>query len=215
MSRTRVKICGIKRIDDALVAAQAGADAIGLIFYPRSPRFVKVDDAIAIANALPPFVSTVALFVNAAPNEVDQVIQRLRPSILQFHGDEEPDYCTQFAMPYLKAIRVGDGMAPDDLLECAKRFHSAQALVLDTLSRSAYGGSGESFDWQVIPAQIRCRIVLSGGLQPANVGAAIQMIRPWAVDVSSGVEEHVGVKGIKDHARIRQFIEEVRNADTA
>ncbi len=210
MSRTRIKICGITRIEDALAAASAGADAIGLNFYQPSPRAVTIEQAISISSVLPPLVSTVALFVNAAPREVDEVISRLRPSILQFHGDEDAAYCTQFGMPFLKAIRVGDGMTADDLLEYAKEFHAARALLLDTLSRGVYGGSGESFDWQIIPDVMRRRIVLSGGLQPGNVAAAVRMIRPFAVDVSSGVEIQ---KGVTDHAKIEKFIEEVANAD--
>ena len=210
MSRTRIKICGITRVEDALCAAHAGADAIGLIFYGPSPRAVTIEQAASISNALPPFVSTVALFVNAAAHEVDEVIARVRPSILQFHGDEDASYCGHFGMPFLKAIRVGNGMTAYDLLEYANKFHAARAWLLDTLSSVVYGGSGESFDWSVIPDVMRCRIVLSGGLQPDNVATAIRMIRPWAVDVSSGVEAQ---KGVKDHARIRQFIEEVKNAD--
>ena len=210
MSRTRIKICGITRIEDALCAARAGADAIGLIFYEPSPRAVTIEQAISIANALPPFVSTVALFVNAAPREVDAVISRLAPSMLQFHGDEDPAYCTQFGLPFMKAIRVGGGMTADDLLEYASEFVAARASLLDTLSQGVYGGSGESFDWQIIPAVMRHRIVLSGGLQPDNVAAAVRMIRPVAVDVSSGVEIQ---KGVKDHAKIEKFIEEVAHAD--
>ena len=218
MSRTRIKICGITRVEDALCAAHAGADAIGLIFYGPSPRAVTLEQATSISAALPPFVSTVALFVNAQADEVNEVIGRLRPSLLQFHGDEDPAYCTQFGMPFLKAIRVGVGMTADDLLECSHEFHGARALLLDTLAQGLYGGSGESFDWNVIPDQLRHRIVLSGGLMPGNVAGAIRAIRPWAVDVSSGVEKMDGAvaqKGVKDHAKIRQFIEEARNADAS
>ena len=219
MSHTRIKICGITRIEDALCAAHAGADAIGLIFYKASPRAVTAEQAASIANALPPFVSTVALFVNAARHEVVEVIARVRPAILQFHGDEDAAYCAQFGVPFLKAIRVGAGMKADDLLECAGRFPAARALLLDTLVDSnsgTYGGSGASFDWNVIPDEMRSRIVLAGGLQPDNVAAAVRRIRPWAVDVVSGVERLEGKgtqKGVKDHARINKFIEEVRNAD--
>ena len=210
MTRTRTKICGITRIEDALCAASAGADAIGLIFYAGSPRAVTLEQAIVISNVLPPFVSTVALFVNAPKNEVDEVIARLRPTILQFHGDENPAFCTQFGMPFLKAIRVGAEMTADDLLEYAEKFSAARALLLDTMSQGSYGGSGKVFDWQLIPNGMRRRIVLSGGLQADNVAGAIRMIKPWAVDVSSGVEAQ---KGVKDHAKIAKFIEEVRNAD--
>lgn len=213
MSRTRIKICGITRLEDALCAAHAGADAIGFIFYGASPRAVTVEQAASISKALPPFISTVALFVNATPADVDEVIDRVRPSILQFHGDENAAYCMQFGVSFLKAIHVGAGVTADDLLECAKEFHAARAVLLDTLSRGLYGGSGESFDWKVIPDEMRRRIVLSGGLQPGNVAEAIRTIRPWAVDVSSGVEVAGAQKGVKDHAKIKKFIEGVRNAD--
>lgn len=213
MSRTRIKICGVTRVEDAICAAQAGADAIGLVFYGASPRAVTLDQAVAISDALPPFMSTVALFVNAPQREVDNVIGRLRPSILQFHGDEDAPYCAQFEIPFLKAIRVGGGMTAIDLLEYAEEFHEARALLLDTMSLKVYGGSGESFDWKVIPDTLREHIVLSGGLQSDNVADAIRMIGPWAVDVSSGVEIQQGPKGIKDHAKIKKFIEEVRDAD--
>ncbi|MCY7387353.1 MAG: phosphoribosylanthranilate isomerase [Burkholderiales bacterium] len=210
MLRTRIKICGITRVEDALCAANTGADAIGLIFYAASPRAVTIEQAAAISSVLPPFVSTVALFVNAAAEEVNEVIGRLRPAILQFHGDESASFCAQFDMPYLKAVRVGAGMATEDLLECAKKFSAARALLFDTMAHGLYGGSGESFDWNLIPEQMRDRAVLSGGLHPENVAGAIRLIRPWAVDVSSGVEAS---KGVKDHAKVRKFNEEVRNAD--
>ncbi len=212
MTRTRTKICGITRIEDALCAASAGADAIGLIFYAGSQRAVTIEQAIPISNELPPFVSTVALFVNAPQKEVDDVITRVRPTILQFHGDENPGFCTQFGMPFLKAIRVGGEMTADDLLEYAEKFSAARALLLDTMSHGLYGGSGKVFDWQVIPHEMRHHIVLSGGLHADNVAGAIRMIKPWAVDVSSGVEAQ---KGVKDHAIVRRFIEEVRNADAS
>ena len=212
MSRTRIKICGITRIDDALCAASAGADAIGLIFYPPSPRVVTIEQATSISDVLPPFVSTVALFVNASVHEVDDVIRHLRPSTLQFHGDEDAVFCTQFGVPFIKAIRVGELMRPHDLLEYADKFKTARAVLLDTLAQGLYGGSGESFDWKLIPTEMRRRVLLSGGLHPENVSGAIQLIRPWAVDVSSGVEAS---KGVKDHARIHKFIEEVRNADAS
>ena len=215
MSRTRIKICGMTRVEDALCAAHAGADAIGLIFYDASPRAVTIEQAMSISKVLPPFVSTIALFVNALPNEVDKVISRLRPSLLQFHGDEDANYCGQFGIPFLKAVRVGVGMTTGDLLEYADQFHAARALLLDTFSNTVYGGSGESFDWNVIPDVMRGHVVLSGGLRPTNVADSIRAIRPWGVDVSSGVEVNEGAKGVKDHARIKKFIEEVRNADAS
>ena len=212
MSRTRIKICGITRIEDALCAASAGAEAIGLIFYAPSPRAVTIEQATSISDVLPPFVSTVALFVNASVHEVDDVLRHLRPSILQFHGDEDAAFCTQFGVPFIKAIRVGETMRPANLLEYADEFKTARAVLLDTLAQGLYGGSGESFDWKLIPTEMRRRVLLSGGLHPENVSGAIQLIRPWAVDVSSGVEAS---KGVKDHARIHKFIEEVRNADAS
>lgn len=227
MLRTRIKICGLTRVEDAMVAAKAGADAIGLVFHPPSPRCVSIGHALAICNAMPPFVSTVALFVNAPPETVLATIKALRPSMLQFHGDELEPYCAQFGMPYLKAIRIDGRMQPDDLLECETQFRSARALLLDTLTPNLYGGSGERFDWELIPPSMRGRIVLSGGLNPLNVGQAIENIRPWAVDVSSGVEldkkvdktvdkkvdDKADKKGIKDHRKIEQFIEAVQNAN--
>jgi phosphoribosylanthranilate isomerase len=210
MHRTRIKICGITRVEDALAAARAGADAIGLIFYPPSPRGISLAQAIGVARELPPFVSTVALFVNATVAEVGDVVRALRPALLQFHGDEDRGFCEQFAMPYLKAVRVGSDMQPADLLECESRFPTAKALLLDTMLAGVYGGSGESFDWAKIPPGMRSRIVLSGGLNPGNVAIAVRAVHPWAVDVSSGVEAQ---KGIKDHQKIARFIEAVKNAD--
>ena len=217
MTRTRIKICGLTRVDDALAAAQAGADAIGLVFYPSSPRAVTTGRAREIRAALPAFVATVALFVNEAPRVVADAVEAVRPALLQFHGDEDAAYCGQFGLPYLKAIRVGCGSGPGDLLECEARFRSANGLLLDTLpdtlGAGVYGGTGETFDWDLIPPAMRRRIVLSGGLNPLNVARAVQQIRPWAVDVSSGVE--TVEKGIKDHRKIAQFIEAVRNADAS
>lgn len=210
MHRTRIKICGIRRIEDALVAANGGADAIGLIFYESSPRAVALADALAIKVALPPFIASVALFVNPERALVEAVVAALQPTVLQFHGDEEADFCVSFKRPYLKAIRVGGEMTQGDLLQYKAKFSSAQALLLDTLNPVQYGGTGESFDWQVIPADMRKHIVLSGGLNPSNVATAVNTIRPWAVDVSSGVES---IKAVKDHAKIAAFIQQVKQAD--
>ncbi len=211
MSRTRIKICGLTRVDDALAAAHAGADAIGMMLYPPSPRALTIEAARAISTALPPFVSTVAIFVNEPAQNVAAAIALVRPSLLQFHGDETEAYCAQFGLPYLKAIRVDERLTPGDLLECETRFHSAHGLLLDTLAANVYGGSGETFDWNLIPPAMRGRIVLSGGLNPLNVSAAVKNIKPWAVDVSSGVES--AEKGVKDHMKIAQFIEAVKNAN--
>ncbi len=204
--RTRIKICGITRVEDARAAAQAGADAIGLVFYPPSPRFLGVDWARQLANEVPPFVSTVALFVNPAAAEVYTVLERVRPAMLQFHGEETPVFCAQFGVPYLKACRVRPGV---DLLEYLRPFAGAAGWLLDSHVEE-YGGVGESFDWSLAPAQRSHPLILSGGLTRANVGKAVRQVRPWAVDVSSGVES---ARGIKDAARIAAFVAEVRNAD--
>ena len=203
--RTRVKICGITRTGDALAAAQAGADAIGLVFYPPSPRFLSVERAREIRNALPPFVQTVALFVNADAAQVSQVIGRVHPSMLQFHGEESPDFCSQFGLPYVKAYRVKKGVPA---LEYLRPFSQAAAWLFDS-HVPEYGGVGESFDWSLVPPTEK-PVILSGGLSQANVAEAIRRVRPWGVDVSSGVES---AKGIKDAARVAAFIAEVRNAD--
>jgi phosphoribosylanthranilate isomerase len=208
--RTRIKICGITRPADAIAAAHAGADAIGLVFYPPSPRYLSAERALDIREALPPFVQTVALFVNPDATQVAQVIGRLRPAMLQFHGDETPQFCAQFGMPYIKACRVKDGVSTGvDLLEYLRPFSGAAAWLLDSFVE-AYGGVGESFDWSLVPARRDRPLILSGGLARDNVAEAVRRVRPWGVDVSSGVES---AKGIKDAAKIAAFIEEVRNAD--
>lgn len=204
--RTRIKICGITRVEDARAAAQAGADAIGLVFYPPSPRFLRLDQARRLQNAVPPLVSTVGLFVNPPAGEVRAVLERVRPAMLQFHGEETPAFCEQFGVPYVKACRVKPGV---DLLEYLRPFSGAAGWLLDSHVEE-YGGVGESFDWSLVPAERIRPLVLSGGLTRENVGGAIRRVRPWAVDVSSGVESS---KGIKDAARIAAFIAEVRNAD--
>ncbi|MHB1291256.1 MAG: phosphoribosylanthranilate isomerase [Sulfuricella sp.] len=201
---TRIKICGITRSEDALVCAQAGVDAIGLVFYPSSPRHVAAAQAAAIARALPPFVTTVGLFVNPAVEQVEAVLNEVHLDVLQFHGDEPPEFCAGFGVPYLKAIRVKAGV---DLVQCAIRYREAQGLLLDAYVEGTPGGTGQSFDWELIPAGLPLPVILSGGLEPANVADAIRRVRPWAVDVSSGVEAS---KGIKDAAKIVAFIERVR-----
>jgi len=204
--RTRVKICGITRPDDARAAAAAGADAIGLVFYPPSPRFLSVERAREIRHALPPFVQSVALFVNPDAAQVAQVMGRVQPGMLQFHGEETPEFCAQFGLPYVKACRVAQGV---DLLEYLRPFSAASGWLLDAHVEE-YGGVGASFDWSLVPESLERPLVLSGGLTRENVGEAVRRVRPWAVDVSSGVES---AKGIKDAARIAAFIAEVRNAD--
>ena len=204
--RTRVKICGLTRPVDARAAAQAGADAIGLVFYPPSPRFLSTERAVEIRDALPPFVQTVALFVNPDAAQVAQVIGRVKPAMLQFHGDETPEFCAHFGVPYVKAARVKAGV---DLLEYLRPFSTAAAWLLDSFV-AEYGGVGERFDWSLAPQKLERPLILSGGLDVSNVGEAIRRLRPWGVDVSSGVES---AKGVKDPARIAAFIAEVRNAD--
>jgi phosphoribosylanthranilate isomerase len=208
-SRTRVKICGITRIPDAAAAARAGADAIGLVFYPPSPRFLSIERAREIRDALPPFVQTVALFVNADAAQVAQVIGRVHPALLQFHGDESPEFCAQFGLPFVKAYRVRSGVsAAVSALEYLRPFSGAAAWLFDS-HVPEYGGVGESFDWSLVPATDK-PVILSGGLSQANVAAAIRRVKPWGVDVSSGVES---AKGLKDAGKIAAFIAEVRNAD--
>jgi phosphoribosylanthranilate isomerase len=203
---TRVKICGITRPEDAQAAARAGADAIGLVFFAKSPRNVEIEQAASIANALPPFVTSVALFVNPQADHVVTVLQRVRPDVLQFHGEESPEFCRSFGVPYLKAVRV---RPETDLLQSAALYADAQGLLLDAWSAGAHGGTGERFDWSLIPADLPKSPILAGGLSPANVRLAIETVKPWAVDVSSGVE---AAKGIKDAALIAAFMKEVRNA---
>jgi phosphoribosylanthranilate isomerase len=202
----RVKICGITRVEDGLACAHLGADAIGLVFYAPSPRNVSVEQARAIMAALPPFVTTVGLFVDAAAAEVRAVLAQLPLDILQFHGNETPEYCRSFGRYYLKALRVKPRV---DLVQYASAYSDAKGLLLDAHVEGIAGGSGQSFDWSLIPAQLPLPLVLSGGLNVANIAQAIQRVRPAAVDVSSGVEV---TKGIKDAAKIAAFMQGVRNA---
>ena len=204
---TRVKICGITRVEDALAAAHSGADAIGLVFYEKSPRHVSIEQAVRLAAALPPFVAVVGLFVNADAAFVRELLGRVPLDMLQFHGDEAPEYCAQFGKPYLKAIRVKAGV---DLLQCASDFRGAKGLLLDAFIEGTHGGTGESFDWALIPRDLTIPVILSGGLHADNVAASIKQVQPYAVDVSSGVE---ATKGIKDAAKIARFIQEVKQAD--
>ncbi len=206
---TRIKICGLTRVDDLQQAVRAGADAVGLVFYPPSPRFVGLEQAAELARQAPPLVSVVGLFVNADPAVVRATLAAVPLHLLQFHGDEDENYCRQFERPYIKAARVKPGM---DLIQYAAAFPSAQAILLDAFV-DGYGGAGQVFDWTLIPSALDKPIVLSGGLDAANVGEAIRRLRPAAVDVSSGVESVEGGKGIKDAARIQAFVAAVRAAD--
>ncbi len=204
--RTRVKICGITREEDAGTAVAAGCDAIGLVFYRPSPRYVSPEKAARIVAGLPPFISVVGLFVDAEPDEILQVIQQVRLDLLQFHGNETPDACERFGMPYMKAIRV----KPDtNLLQYAEQFKHAQALLLDAFIEGVPGGTGQVFDWKIIPKTLPLPVVLAGGLSPDNVGEAVRQVQPYAVDVSGGVELN---KGIKDAAKIAAFMRGVSDA---
>ncbi len=204
--KTRIKICGLTRAEDVDAAVGAGADAIGFVFYPDSPRYVTLQQAAKLATRIPPFVDIVGLFVNAAPEAVAAACAALPLNVLQFHGDEDAAYCRQFARAYLRAARVRPGL---DLVEFARSFPDARGLLLDAFVEG-YGGGGHVFDWTLIPPCLPSFLVLSGGLTAANVGDAIERVRPVAVDVSSGVEMS---KGIKDHSKIAAFVAAVRNAD--
>jgi phosphoribosylanthranilate isomerase len=203
--RTRIKICGLTREADVDAAVEAGADAIGFVLWPGSPRHVTIERAAELAARLPAFVMPVGLFVNAAPREVSDAVRAIPQLLLQFHGDETPAQC-RHGRPYLRAARMAPGL---DLLDFASRFSDAHALLLDAHVES-FGGSGKVFDWSLVPSAVPRPVVLSGGLHAGNVIQGITSLRPWAVDVSSGVES---AKGIKDAAAIRAFCDAVREAD--
>lgn len=205
MPRTRIKICGLTREEDVRAAVEAGADAIGFVFYPPSPRYVDFQRAAALARLVPPFVTVVGLFVNAGREYVDNALKAVPLQVLQFHGDESEADCVGFGLPYIKAARMRQGF---DLLKYAASFPEAQGLLLDAFVEG-YGGGGETFDWSLIPSGRPLPLILSGGLNAGNVTEAVQRVRPWAVDVSSGVE---AAKGIKDAARITEFVAGVQNA---
>ncbi|MCI0916170.1 phosphoribosylanthranilate isomerase [Pseudomonas stutzeri] len=206
MPIVRSKICGITRVEDALVAAEAGADAIGLVFYGKSPRAVSVQQARAIVAALPPFVTTVGLFVNASRCELNEILDAVPLDALQFHGDEQPADCEGVHRRWYKALRVKAG---DDIRAQAARYVGASAILLDTFVAGVPGGTGEIFDWSLIPADLPKPLILAGGLTPGNVRQAIAEVRPFAVDVSGGVELS---KGIKDAASVHEFVRQVRAA---
>lgn len=204
--RTRIKICGLTREADVDAAVAAGVDAIGFVLYPKSPRAVSVERAVTLAARLPPFVTPVLLFVNADADDIRQGAGAMPQALLQFHGDESVQACEAAGRAYIRAARVRSGF---DLVEFAKHFSTAAAVLLDA-HVEGYGGSGKVFDWSLIPADAPCRVVLSGGLNAANVAEGILRLRPWAVDVSSGVES---APGIKDAVAIRRFVQAVRRTD--
>ena len=204
---TAVKICGITRANDALAATRLGAHALGFVFYATSPRSVSPARAAEIIRALPPFITSVGLFVNPEARDVERVLEQTPLNLLQFHGEETPAFCDRFRMPYLKAVRVQAGL---DLLQYAQFHSAARALLLDAFVEGTHGGTGAAFDWNLIPRELPLPVILSGGLNPDNVGDAVRRVRPCAVDVSSGVETS---PGIKDPRKIAAFMKEVRSAD--
>jgi phosphoribosylanthranilate isomerase len=204
--RTRIKICGLSQEADIEAAAEAGADAVGFVFHPGSPRFITPERAAALARALPPWITPVGLFVNAAHDSIARVIEHMPSLVLQFHGDESPAECAAFGRPFLRAARMATGF---DLLDFSRRYSEAQGLLLDA-HVEGFGGGGKAFDWSLVPAGVPHPLVLSGGLRAENVVAGILQLRPWAVDVSSGVESS---RGVKDAAAIRRFCDAVREAD--
>lgn len=200
----RVKVCGITRSEDAIAAVQSGVDAIGFVFWPHSARYIDPESARRIAEVIPPFICTVGVYVDPDAAWVEQTARTAKLNLLQFHGDESPEFCNQFSQPYIKAIRV----KPDtDLLQYAQRYGAAKGLLLDTYAADMPGGTGHAFDWQLIPQQLSLPLILSGGLNPDNVARAIKQTQPWAVDVSSGVE---AAKGIKDEKKIIAFMQGVK-----
>jgi len=204
---TRIKICGMTQVQDIRFAASRGADALGLVFYKKSPRNVTLQKAMELIKGISPFVTVVGLFVNPTENEVRSVLQCVPLDVLQFHGEEPAKFCASFGRPYLKAIRVRKGV---NLVQYAADYAGAQGLLLDAYVEGTHGGTGESFDWALIPHDLPLPVILSGGLHADNVAEAIMQVRPYAVDVSSGVE---AAKGIKDLTRISAFINEVKNID--
>lgn len=200
----RVKVCGITRCEDAETAVRLGADAVGFVFWPHSARYINPDMAHQIAVNIPPFVCTVGVYVDPDAAWVEETMQAAQLNLLQFHGDESPEFCNQFSRPYIKAIRVKQDT---DLLQYAERYSAAKGLLLDTYAANMPGGTGHVFDWHLIPQHLPLPLILSGGLNPDNVAMAIQQTRPWAVDVSSGVE---AAKGIKDEKKIFAFMQGVK-----
>ncbi|MBL7003148.1 MAG: phosphoribosylanthranilate isomerase [Gammaproteobacteria bacterium] len=207
MQRTRVKICGITRVEDAVYAAQLGADSIGLVFHQKSPRFIDLDSALKIKKALPAFVTITALMMDESQAWVDEIVQRLNPDCLQFHGDECPDDCSRYNIPYIKAIAMSGMQNVTGYMAC---YPEAQGFLLDSHAAGEQGGSGKAFDWMSIPQDLRHQIILAGGITPDNVYDAITQISPWAVDLSSGVEQS---KGIKDQAKMHKLMSEVTRAN--
>lgn len=207
LHRTRVKICGLTRPQDAQAAVHLGADALGLVFYPPSPRAITVEQAREMVADLPPFVTVVALFVDEAPDRIRDILARVRVDLLQFHGDEAPETCASFAKPWIKALKVRPGV---DLTAEARRYEGSSGLLLDAWHPDVHGGSGEAFDWALLNEDSIPDLVLAGGLHAGNLRQALETVRPYGLDVSSGVES---AKGIKDHAKMAAFLQQVREFD--
>lgn len=205
--RTRVKICGLKSIEEAKLAADCGADSIGLVFHAPSPRYIELENAIAIRRALPAFVTLTALFLNESEPWVRQVVEQLRPDCLQFHGTESAEFCQRWDRPYIKAIPMASVDNPDQF---AIEYSGAQGFLMDSNAAGRLGGSGDTFDWSKIPSNFHYPLILAGGLTPLNVAEAVALVKPWAVDVSSGVEKS---RGVKDTSLIQQFCKEVHRVD--
>ncbi len=206
-SRTRTKICGITTLQDALHAADCGADSIGLVFHPPSARFLDLTRALEIRHALPPFVTITALFLDEREDWVAEVVRDLRPDCLQFHGNESPEFCEAFDVPYIKSIPMGSNDDPSDY---ARQHKNAQGFLFDSNVAGRQGGSGDTFDWSKIPPAFEHRLILAGGINPLNVADAISQVRPWAVDVSTGVEVS---RGVKSSDLITRFFHEVQRGD--
>ncbi len=207
MASTRIKICGITSLEDARAAISCGADAIGLVFYANSPRAVTIEQAAAIAAIVPPFVSVVALFVDEPAESIQRILGRIPIDLIQFHGDETPEFCEQFGLPWIKALRIRPGL---DISNACRQYGRARGVLLDSWQEGVPGGTGKVFDWQLAPVDLSLPVVLAGGLHEGNVGIAIASLRPAAVDVSGGVERS---PGIKDTDKIRRFIAAVQAAD--
>lgn len=206
---TRIKICGINHLDDALKAVECGADAIGIIFVEKSPRYASLTDARVIAESMPPFVTVVGLFMDAPEEQVRAALKVVPLNLLQFHGNESAEYCDQFNMPYIKVLRMRENA---NVVAYAQEYPNASGILLDAYHQGMGGGTGQTFDWQLIPDKIPLPLILAGGLTPENVASAVEQVRPYAVDVSSGVESEPSVK---DHKKIEQFIKEVQRVGTS
>ena len=204
MAATRIKICGITRPEDALAVAASGADALGLVFWGASPRAVSIEQAVAIVDVVPPFLSVVALFVDEPPASIERILSTVPIDLIQFHGDESPEFCQQFGRPWIKALRVKPGL---DIAASCRKYRGARGVLLDSWKEGVPGGTGKTFDWSLAPGELSLPTILAGGLHAGNVGEAISTLLPAAVDVSGGVESS---PGIKDADKIEQFVAAVR-----